>query len=69
LEHYDFDQLSDANDVKTHEVRHQGLHLKWTVVRLSDNRTVGDGYDSPTEAEAALRAIVRGAAAVRSAPQ
>jgi hypothetical protein len=30
----------------------------WTVLRLADNRTIADGFETPTQAEAALAAIL-----------
>jgi hypothetical protein len=63
LERHHFDQLERTDEAVTHEIRHQGPHLRWCVIRRSDGKIVSDGHDSKEVAESALRNITRPKAA------
>jgi hypothetical protein len=59
LELHHFDKVETDTAALTHQVRHAGPHLKWSIYRLADGKLIKDGFEERADAEKALASITR----------
>ena len=60
LSFWTFEPVADPSvRPMTHRVEYKGTHLRWCIVRSSDNEAVKDGFGTEDEARSALTALLR----------
>lgn len=51
--------MTEADKIENYEVKHRGPHLKFCVIRKSDNEPIREQFDSKEEANGWLASFVR----------